>query len=178
MKMVWQILARELGPGFITQYGDTEGEDFLYWENDLKELSSSDFERGLIKFKSKSGTFISLKLFRELCIASNDDLGLPSMQDSYLSLVLGEWHKMPEAFRVLFVQHRYQLRNMTDTAGRAFFKPIYEDAIKRIAAGEQIKIQKREMLDNPSGLTKSKKVDGPTGKEAMKILLKTMGKKL
>ena len=147
MKIIWQTLAKELGPGFITQYGEPEGEDFLYWEKSLSSFSENDFKRGLNKFKEQGGTFISLKLFRSLCKISHKDLGLPSMMETYQAVAFEHWHKLPESFRVLFSSHAYMLKGKSERDAIAYFKPVYENGIARIADGEEFKINYRPQIE-------------------------------
>ena len=94
------------------------------------------------------------------------------MEAAFKAVIMAEWQNMPEAFRVLFAQHRYDLRQLTDSEARKRFNPIYDDALRRIAQGEQIKMQEHVQIENPSGVVHSKKYSGPKGSEAIQAMLK------
>ena len=93
----------------------------------------------------------------------------------FKAVIMAEWQNMPEAFRVLFAQHRYALRQRSDAEARKLFAPIYQDAIKRISQGEEIKLAECIKLESSSGTTHTRRHDGPTGNEAMSLLKKMMG---
>jgi hypothetical protein len=171
MKKLWEAFSKELGSSFKTQYGNTEGETFFYWEKQLKKFTKAEIQKGFLKYKTADSTFLSVKMFRPLCEPDHLDLGLPGLNEAFKALIMGEWQNMPEAFRVLFASHRYELRQLSDTESRKRFKPIYDDAVRRIAQGEQIKMQKHVQIENPSGVVHSKKYNGPKGSEAIEVML-------
>ena len=172
MQELWEALTIELGAAFKNQYGDSQGSTFEHWVRELKEFTKEDLQRGFQSFKNSGSTYMSLNVFRSNCKVKAEDLGLPGFDESFRALIMAEWSNMPEAFRVLFTEHRFSLRQLTDTEARKRFKPIYDDAVKRIAAGEKFKIQKREQLYGPSGTTRKERYDGPKGSEAIKLMMK------
>ena len=173
MKKLWEAFSKELGTSFNSQYGSSEGETFFYWEKELSKFSQTEIQKGFVKFKNTDSTFLNIKLFRALCEPDHIDLGLPSFESSFKAVIMAEWQNMPESFRVLFAQHRYELRQLTDTDARKRFKPIYDDALRRIAQGEQFKIQERVQIENPSGTVHGRnKYNGPKGSDAIKEMLK------
>ena len=177
MAKLWQLLTDELGSAFRNQYGDAGGEVFNRWARELAEFSESQLVNGLNKFKASKSTYMSLNVLRNLCTPSADDLGLASLETAFNAVIFARWAEVPEAMQVLFAKHRYDLKQLSSTEAMKRFKPIYDDAVKRILAGEEIKKQERARLDNPSGTTHTKKYNGPTGNEALSNLLGMMGKK-
>ena len=177
MTKLWQLLTDELGSAFRNQYGDAGGTAFNHWSKELAAFSESQLVAGLNKFKKAGSTYMSLNIFRNLCTPKAEDFGLPSFDEAFSAVIFAKWADVPEAMQVLFSQHRYDLKQLSDTEARKRFKPIYEDAIKRILAGEEIKKQERARLENPSGTTHTKTHNGPTGNEALSNLLGMMGKK-
>lgn len=172
MAKLWQLLTIELGAAFSNQYGDTGGEPFQHWAKELSCFSEKQIVRGFEKFKQSDSTFISLKIFRNHCKPSATDLGLPGFDQAFKALIMAEWQNMPESFRVLFTQHRFNLRQLSDTEARSRFKPIYDDAVRRIAAGEEFKIEQRDQLYGPSGTVKRERYNGPKGSDAIKLMMK------
>lgn len=177
MTKLWEMLTRELGRAFETQYGRAGGEMFNHWARELAEFSESQLVAGFDRFKKSGSTYMSLNVLRNLCTPKAEDFGLPSFDEAFNAVIFAKWSEVPEAMQVLFSQHRYDLKQLSSTGARKAFKPIYEDAIKRILAGEEIKKQERTRLANPSGTTHTKKHNGPTGNEALSNLLGMMGKK-
>lgn len=166
------MLTVELGSAFCRQYGDIGGPVYRQWANDLKCFSEKQLVEGLRRFKESGSTYMSLNIFRNHCKPSANDLGLPGFDESFRALIMAEWHKMPESFRVLFTQHRFNLRQLSDTEARNRFKPIYDDAVRRIAAGEEFKIEQRDQLYGPSGTVKRERYNGPKGSDAIKLMMK------
>lgn len=175
MKKLWEAFSKELGASFSSQYGSSEGETFFYWEKELSKFSQAEIQKGFVKFKNTDSTFLNIKLFRALCEPDHIDLGLPSMEAAFRAVIMAEWHKMPEAFRVLFAHHRYDLRIRSDAEARKLFKPIYDDAIKRISKGEKIKLSERIAIESYSGTTHTKRHKQPSGNEAMANIKNMMG---
>ena len=175
MLKLWQAFSRELGAAFNSQHGQPEGETFCYWEKELRAFTEDQLQKGFIRWKKSENTFLSIKLFRSLCEPNAETLGLPSFEVSLKAVILKEWHKLPEAFRVLFAQHRYDLKIRSDAEAKKYFKPFYEDAIKRISQGEEIKMRESIKLESKSGTTHTRHINGPTGNEAMAQLKKMMG---
>ena len=185
MKSLWETLSRELGPAFKTQYGHVDGETFKHWEKDLSCFSSQELMAAFNKFKGTDDTFISLKLFRTLCKTTSEDLGLPSLHDTYRAVIFSSWGALPESFKVLFTKHAFSLKQMNESDALRMFKPIYEDAIKRIAGGEILKIPDTVRISQqPSELAcyeKPKKKATPEelskkGNQHMSNLMGMMGK--
>lgn len=172
MQELWEALTLELGSAFKNQYGDSNGESFAYWTKNLKEFTREQLHQGFVNFKKSGKTYMSLNIFRNHCIPDVDALGLPNFDLAYKALIMAEWGNMPESFRVLFSQHRYELRQLSDAESRKRFKPVYDDAVRRIAQGEQIKIQERLKIENPSGTVHNKKYSGPTGSDAIKLMMR------
>lgn len=175
MTKLWQLLTSELGSAFRNQYGNAGGSEFNHWAKELSEFTESQLVNGLENFKNSGKTYMSLNIFRNHCKPDAEALGLPNFEAAFRALIMAEWQNMPEAFRVLFAQHRYDLRQRSDAEARKLFRPIYEDAIKRISQGEEIKLAERIKLENPSGTTHTNRFKGPTGNEAMKSIKKMMG---
>lgn len=175
MQELWEALSIELGAAFQNQYGSAAGTTFQHWARELKEFSREEIQRGFANFKNSGKTYMSLNIFRNHCKPDPEALGLPSMDQAFMALIMAEWQSMPEAFRVLFAKHRYDLRQLSDAEARKRFKPIYDDAVRRIAAGEEIKMRESVKLENPSGTTHTKRHSGPTGNEALANLKKMMG---
>lgn len=173
MEELWEALTLELGSAFKNQYGDSSSESFGYWTKSLKEFTREQLQQGFLKFKDSGKTYMSLNILRNHCQPDHIDLGLPSFDASFKAVIMAEWQNMPESFRVLFAQHRYELRQLTDSEARKRFKPIYDDALRRIAQGEQIKMQEHVQIENPSGTVHGRnKYNGPKGSDAIKEMLK------
>ena len=172
---LWTMLTAELGSAFRSQYGAPEGEVFNYWSRELSEFSESQLVSGFEKFKNAGSTYMSLNVFRNHCKPKPEDLGLPSLQESYQDLILGRWSKMPTPFRVAFADHRYRLRQMSESEAFKKFTELYKNTVQRIASGEVFEIKKRvEIEHNPSGTTHANN-NGLTGKAALKSILGMMG---
>lgn len=169
------MLTLELGSAFKNQYGDADDETFEHWCKELSDFSREDLQRGFIKFKQSGKTYMSLNIFRNHCKPSPEDLGLPDISTSFTAMIFGRWGQLPEAFQVVFGEHRYSLRQLSEEAARKRFKDIYEDTVDRIAKGEVIKKPERPMITESSGTVHTKKHNGPTGNAAMKNLLSMMG---
>jgi hypothetical protein len=175
MTELWESLTLELGSAFKNQYGDTSSSTFKHWCKELVEFTREDLQRGFIKFKNSGKTYMSLNIFRSHCKASASDLGLPDLEASFTAMIFGRWGQLPEAFQVVFADHRYRLRQLSEEAARKQFKPIYENTVERIAKGEVIKKPERTLISSDSGTVHAKKHNGPVGNAAMKGLLSMMG---
>lgn len=185
MKSLWETLSRELGPSFKTQYGHVDGDTFKYWEKDLSCFSSQELMTAFNKFKDTDDTFISLKLFRNLCKTTSEDLGLPSLHDTYRAVVFSNWGALPESFKVLFAKHAFSLKQINESEALKMFKPIYEDAIKRISKGEVLKIPdtvriERQPVENDCYEKPKKKATAEElskkGNQSMSKLMNSFGK--
>lgn len=175
MTELWELLTLELGSAFKNQYGDTSGTTFRHWCKELAEFSREDLQRGFVNFKNSRKTYMSLNIFRNHCKRSASELGLPDIDTSFTAMIFGRWGQLPEAFQVVFAQHRYDLRQLSDEAARKRFKSIYESTVDRIAKGEVIKKPEVDMIEVDSGTTHTGKVKGPTGNKALQGLLSMMG---
>jgi hypothetical protein len=175
MTKLWQLLTDELGSAFKNQYGMAGSSSFDYWARELSEFSEAQLVKGFHGFKNSGSTYMSLNIMRNHCKPKAVDLGLPEFEATYRALILAQWNMMPEAFRVLFAQHRFDLRQLAESEARKRFKPIYENAVRRIAAGEVFKIQERPQIENPSGTTHTKKFGRDQVRTVMNDLLGKMG---
>lgn len=176
MAELWGLLTLELGSAFKNQYGNAGGTTYRHWCKELIEFSRNDLQRGFHNFKNSKKTYMSLNIFRNHCKLKAQDLGLPSEDEAFDSLIFGKWHKLPESFQVLFAEHRFNLKRLASDSARKRFKEIYKSAVDRIVSGEVIKKPECKQIASASGTVHTKrKHDGPTGNEAIQNLLGMMG---
>lgn len=168
---LWALLTAELGTAFRTQFGEPEGKVFDFWRKELSEFSEAQLVDGFNKFKNSGKTYMSLNVFRNHCKKSHQDLGLPSAEQSFKAVILAEWAVLPEAFKVIFAPHRYSLRQLSAIEAFKQFKPIYEDAVRRLADGEVIKMPERPLIEMQKPKISAVHKNGLKGSEAIKHLL-------
>jgi hypothetical protein len=175
MTKLWQELTDELGSAFKNQYGMAGGTAFIKWSKELKEFDETQLVKGFEKFKNAGSTYMSLNIFRNHCKHKPEDLGLPDLETAYQQMIHGQWSRMPDAFRIVFGEHRYVISRMPEDQARKKFTELYKNTVQRIANGEVFEIKKRvEIEHNPSGTTHANN-NGLTGKAALKSILGMMG---
>lgn len=183
MNKLWALLTAELGSAFRTQYGQPDGDAFNYWSHELKDFTEEQLVNGFNKFKRSGSTYMSLNVFRKHCRPDHSELGLPSFEQAYDSVIFSAWHKLPTAFRVLFSDHAFNLRKLSASESKKTFKPIYEDALNRVARGEKFSLPNNPEIEhqprsNPSGVVRLKRGNlKKIGNEALSDLLQAMGGK-
>lgn len=184
MMRLWALLTAELGSAFRNQYGPSEGETFNYWVHELKDFTEEQLVNGFNKFKESGSTYMSLNIFRNHCRVTHSDLGLPSFEEAYHAVIFSSWTKMPAAFRVLFADHAFNLRKLSASDSRKSFKPLYDDAVARVARGEKFTLPNNlhiapQPSSNPSGVVHAKRRGNlkEVGNQAMANLLKGLGGK-
>jgi len=185
MTRLWALLTAELGSAFRNQYGPPEGDTFNYWLHELKDFSEEQLVNGFNKFKASGSTYMSLNVFRNHCRATSSDLGLPSFEEAYKAVIFSAWGRLPVAFRVLFSDHAFNLRKLSEAEARKAFKPIYDDAVQRIARGEKFSLPNHYEIEyqprpNPSGVVHARRKRGnlkAIGNQTMSELLKGLGGK-
>ena len=185
MNRLWALLTAELGSAFRTQYGQPNGDAFNYWSHELKDFTEEQLVNGFNKFKKSGSTYMSLNVFRNHCRSSHQELGLPSCEEAYNSVIFSAWSKLPTAFRVLFADHAFNLRKLPASEAKKTFKSLYDDAVQRVASGETFSLPNSPEIEyqprgNPSGVVHAKFKRGDLkeiGNQAMSELLKGLGGK-
>lgn len=177
MTELWELLSLELGASFKNQYGTSEDPAFRHWCRELAEFSQEEIKSAFFAFKNSGQTYMCLNTFRSFCKPAelHERLSLPDFETSFKATIFGKWGALPEAFQVVFGEHRYDLRKLSEDAARKRFKKIYDSTVKRIAGGEIIRKPEVPQLASPSVTVHTRRQCGPTGKEAMQGLLAMMG---
>lgn len=147
MTKLWQLLTAELGASFKNQYGNVGETTFRYWAQELRDFDSSQIIQGFERFKKADSEWLNIKIFRRYCKPCPKELGLPDFEQSYQDLIFARWSNMPVEFRVLFSDHLFNLRRAPEAEARKRFKDLYDDAVRRIAAGEKFNIPMRFAIE-------------------------------
>ena len=137
MTKLWQLLTDELGASFKNQFGLAGGHSFNHWARELSGFSESVLFSALEKFKASGSTFMSLNAFRAFCKPQASDLGITEFHAAMLLVIQRKWESLHPAFQHLAQGFDiYALQKANQEQAARLFKPLYQQVLERVAAGE------------------------------------------
>ena len=143
MTLLWLRMSEIYGAQFANQYGEVGGESFQTWCLGLRDMTEAMIKKGFTRLLQRESAFVpNLNEFRKLCLATPEELGLPTMEAAYLEAcnnghrVVGAKWSHPAVYHAGKAVGWFELRSEQATVTRPRFKQAYEDICKEIMKGE------------------------------------------
>lgn len=115
------------------------------WLAALGELTAEQVAHGVKKADRMPGDWWpTLQSFRELCMPTPEDLGLPTASDAYKAAANSYWRLHPIVWHAAQAVGVWDLRNKPEALTRPAFKREYEKLLARAATGEVFTLQEEQ----------------------------------
>lgn len=117
MTKLWTLFSREYGTGFITQWGDTEGQEFYHWTRELMQFSEAELVAGWERFKQSSEKYLNLANFRACLKPAAETLQIEPFETALRLVNLRAWEELHPAFQRVAME-TYEDKDVLIRAGQ------------------------------------------------------------
>lgn len=119
------------------------------WLEALKDLTLLDIKRGIeVCMKKKSDYIPNLPTFRDYCLPSMEELGIPDIDDAW-AMANSTPSKCPVVWHAVQTIGSYAFRNGLQKDMQLRFATVYSKLVQRARKGEKFVIPSNPQLPNP-----------------------------
>ena len=160
MIRLWERMLETYGHKWEGSYGTMPNQG---WISTLKGISPEMIRFGLEKMATVAAYQNwppSALAFRELCLPTSEDLGLPSEDEAFAQAVGNSSEKHPSVVMTLSEMDVYKLRRAETEKARTLFKKHWDQTVQHVAAGGELPEVKLEIEDKPVKASRETAAEG------------------
>lgn len=136
-KSLWRMMGSTFGHRWISSYGESDVDDI--WARGLAGLTAEDIGRGVRACVDLRMDWPpSMPEFRGLCLPTDAELGLPSIELAYRAAARLDWSLHPAVYVAAKAVGTYRMRNDAEAVTRPKFSKAWADVVERVRRGEVI----------------------------------------
>ena len=151
MDRLWERMLENYGHKWEGSYGTTPAEG---WRTALVGITPQMIKQGLEKMAAKPAYLDwppSALAFRDLCLPTSEDLGLPSDDDAFNQAVGNASEKHPSVIHTLrnMGDEVYKLRRSESGKAEKIFKKHWDKTVEHVMAGGELPEVEKQVEDKP-----------------------------
>ena len=149
MDRLWERMLENYGHKWEGSYGTTPAEG---WRTALVGITPQMIKQGLEKMAVNRAYMDwppSALAFRDLCLPTSEDLGLPSDDDAFNQAVGNATEKHPAVIRTLRDMDVHKLRTAEVGKAERLFKKHWDKTIEFVMAGGELPEVEKQVEDKP-----------------------------